>query len=155
MRRLTAGGVRFVLHPVWRLTRGLTLGVRALVADREDRVLLIEHTYVPGWHLPGGGVERGETVLEALGRELAEEAAIRATAPPVLFGLYANFRQMAGDHVALFVVRDWEPVGAARRRLEIARSGMFPAGHLPEGTTASTRRRIEEVLGGLAPAGDW
>ncbi|HZW47654.1 MAG TPA: DNA mismatch repair protein MutT, partial [Microvirga sp.] len=48
---------RFVtwgLHTYWRFARGMTLGVRAVVLDDRWRVFLIRHTYVPGWHLPGG-----------------------------------------------------------------------------------------------------
>ena len=43
----------------------MTLGVRGLVIDKGQRVFLVTHTYVPGWQLPGGGVEPGETMAEA------------------------------------------------------------------------------------------
>ena len=155
MRRLTAAGVRLLLHPLWRLTRGMTLGVRALVIDEAGAVLLVEHGYMPGWHLPGGGVEHCETVGDALARELAEEAAVRATAAPELFGLYSNFELMRGDHVALYVVRAFEPIAARPRRYEILRTGFYAVDGLPDGTTPGTRRRIDEVLGGRAPAAAW
>src|SRR6516164_1380697 len=57
---------RPILQRYWRWTRGLTLGVRGLVIDAERKVFLITHTYAKGWHLPGGGVEPGETLNEAL-----------------------------------------------------------------------------------------
>ena len=60
--------IRSVMHLYWRFSRGLTLGVRGLVVDPERRIFLIKHSYVPGWHLPGGGVEPNETMREALGR---------------------------------------------------------------------------------------
>lgn len=43
-----------------RLTRGKTLGVRAVAVDTQGRVLMVRHTYLAGWWLPGGGVDRGE-----------------------------------------------------------------------------------------------
>jgi ADP-ribose pyrophosphatase YjhB (NUDIX family) len=63
-----------VIHTWFRLSRGATLGVRILAIDAQDRVCLVRHTYLPGWHLPGGGVERGEHALDAAIKEAREEA---------------------------------------------------------------------------------
>jgi hypothetical protein len=62
-----------------RLTRGKTLGVRAVAVDGDGRVLLVRHTYLAGWWLPGGGVDKGETTQAAVVRELREEAGPRQT----------------------------------------------------------------------------
>lgn len=54
---------------------------RVLALDPDDRVLLFrcdhEHVF---WVTPGGGVEPGETFVEAARRELREESGIAATA---------------------------------------------------------------------------
>jgi len=68
------------MHLYWRFARGLTVGVRALVIDGTGRVFLVKHSYVAGWHLPGGGVEAGESLMTALTRELREEGNIEVTA---------------------------------------------------------------------------
>jgi 8-oxo-dGTP pyrophosphatase MutT (NUDIX family) len=92
IRRLLEPVTRRVLHFYWRFSRGVTLGVRAVVLDGSGRVFLIVHSYVPGWHLPGGGVEIGETAAAALARELHEEGNIELTETPTLFGIYFNRR---------------------------------------------------------------
>ena len=93
---------RFILRPYWRLTRAMTLGVRGIVRDGDGGILLVRHSYTPGWHLPGGGVERGETMKYALHRELQEEGGVEPLGEPRLHGIFAN-RNFSGDHVAVAV----------------------------------------------------
>jgi 8-oxo-dGTP pyrophosphatase MutT (NUDIX family) len=144
-----------MMHFYWRFARGMTLGVRGLVIDGAGRVLLVQHTYVRGWHLPGGGVEPGETMLQALARELAEEGNIRLTGMPRLHGMFFNGRVSRRDHVALYVVEDFQQTGPFRPNREIAAAGFFAVDAMPGDTTAGTRARIAEVLGGAPISERW
>src|SRR5580700_4067658 len=90
---------RRALHQYWRWARGMTLGVRGLVVDADRKVLLVSHTYVAGWQFPGGGVEPGETLVEALARELIEEANIEILGPPVLHGIFYAATESRRDYV--------------------------------------------------------
>jgi 8-oxo-dGTP pyrophosphatase MutT (NUDIX family) len=147
--------IRRLMHLYWRFARGLTLGVRGMVLDGEGRVFLVKHTYTTGWHLPGGGVEPGETLTEALRRELMEEGNIEVTAPPVLHGIYFHPIYSIRDHVALYVVRWFRQTAAPVPNREIAAHGFFPLDALPPDTTAGTRARIAEVAGGRPAAERW
>lgn len=124
----------------------ITLGVQGLVMDATRRVLLVRHGYRPGWHFPGGGVERAESVHLALARELEEEAGIVLTAPAQLFAIYSHFDAFPGDHIVLFLARSWTQPRVPEPNREIAAHGFFHIDALPEGTTQQTRRRIEEVF---------
>jgi ADP-ribose pyrophosphatase YjhB (NUDIX family) len=137
-----------------RLTRGLTLGVRGLVTDEAGRVLLIQHTYVPGWHMPGGGVERGETCEQALARELVEEAGIEVVGRPRLLAIHSNHAKFRGDHVLTYRVERWRPC-AATSRGEIHAADWFAPDALPDGTTGGTRRRVEEALAAADHGPHW
>ena len=154
-KRILFRTVRPVLHAFYRQTRGMTLGTRTVVLKEDGaEVLLVRHGYAPGWLLPGGGVERGEALVDAARRELHEEAGIVAECEPVLHGIFLNDAQFRGDHVACFVVRRFREAGFTPNA-EIAEARFFPAGQLPEGTTPGTRRRIAEVLSGDPPARAW
>jgi ADP-ribose pyrophosphatase YjhB (NUDIX family) len=146
--------IRRFLHLYWRMRRGMTLGVRGAVL-REGEVLLVRHGYTPGWHLPGGGVEPGETFEEALAKELREEGNVRVTGAPVLHGLFQNCSASARDHVAVYVVRAFEYDGPLAPNFEIQEAKFFPLGALPEGTTQATRRRLAEIAEGTLPPSQW
>ena len=154
-RRMLEPAIRRLMHLYWRFARGMTLGVRALVVDADGRVFLVKHSYVSGWHLPGGGVETGETVRQALARELEEECNIEATAPPELVGVFFNARVSRRDHVALFVVRAFRQIAAPVPDHEIIDHGFFPADGLPPDATAATRARIAEVVSGAPVSEHW
>ncbi len=136
-------------------SRAMTLGVRGLVVDPESRVLLVRHTYVPGLYLPGGGVERGETMLQALARELQEEGGVRLLGAPTLQGVYLNRNASPRDHVALYVVRDFHHDGPRAPDSEILEAAFFPLDALPQDTTPATRARIAEALAGEPVSPYW
>ena len=155
LRRVLEPVIRRGMHFYWRFSRAATLGTRAMVIDGAGRIFLIKHTYVDGWHLPGGGVETGETLLEALTRELVEEGNIQLGAAPQLYSVYFNRRTSRRDHVALFIVRDFRQDGNPKPNHEIAEHAFFPIDALPEDASRATRARVAEVFGGEAISELW
>jgi 8-oxo-dGTP pyrophosphatase MutT (NUDIX family) len=147
--------LRRAAHVYWRFSRGVTLGVRGVVLDEDGRVFLVRHTYTPGWHFPGGGVEVGETALDALHRELSEEARVELTDAPALHGIFLNRRISRRDHVVVYVVRAFRVLEVKRGDREIAEAGFFPVADLPAGITRATRARLDEILSGRAPPPVW
>jgi len=155
LRRAAEPLVRPAMHAYWRLTRPLTVGARAMVIDGQGRIFLVKHSYVDGWHLPGGGVEKGETLGDALARELVEEGNIRLTGAPRLHGVYFNKRMSRRDHVALFIVREFIQERQPVPNREIVEHGFFALSAMPEDTGRATRARIAEVFDGAAVSELW
>ena len=126
-----------------------------MVCDTAGRVLLVRHGYRPGWHFPGGGVERGEALSQSIARELEEEAGIVFDTQPRLFAIYSHFDAFPGDHIVLYVAERWRRVRIPQPNREIAEHGFFHAYALPEGTTAPTRRRLAEIFSGETRSQSW
>ena len=155
MRRGLETVLQKLLHAYWRFARPMTLGVRALVIDGSGCILLVKHSYISGWHLPGGGVEPGETLGQALARELMEEANIELTGTPQLHGIFFNLRISRRDHVAVYVVREFRAATTPSMCREIVARGFFATDALPGDTTRATRARIRELLAGAPKSDAW
>jgi 8-oxo-dGTP pyrophosphatase MutT (NUDIX family) len=137
-----------------RLTRGKTLGVRGIVLDEQGRVLLVEHTYLKGWYLPGGGVDAGESTEAALIRELREEVGVVVEGRPRLVSIHSAEKLFPGDHVVVYRVQRWTRVEASAHG-EILNARFFAPDALPDGTTRSTRERIAELRDASEPSAHW
>lgn len=144
------------LYHFWfLLTRPMTLGARALALNDRGEVLLIKHTYVDGWHLPGGGIEKGEDAQYAMRRELEEEANCVFDAEPRLLGFYYNNSVTRRDHVVVYVCENARQTAPKETDGEIIAAQFFAVDALPEGTTKGTARRIAEYVSGSAPGTHW
>jgi 8-oxo-dGTP pyrophosphatase MutT (NUDIX family) len=146
--------VVWLMHRVFYLTRGMTVGVRAACFDGEGRVFLVRHTYVPGWYMPGGGMERGETALGALHKELREEGNLVVKGEPQLVHVYYNRMASKRDHVLFYRV-DVKQTAPRLPNMEIAESGFFSLDALPDGVTDATLRRLRELNGEAERSDYW
>lgn len=126
-----------------------------MVVNDAGEVLLIRHTYTPGWHFPGGGVERGETCGLALRRELKEEAGIEAEEAALdLVSMHANHVFFPNDHVLVYRIRAWT-LGEPTQRGEIAEIRFADPLNPPAGTTKGTKNRLEELFAGKPRSELW
>ena len=141
----------------WRamLVAPMTLGVRGVVLDAEGRVFLVRHSYVGGWHFPGGGVDPGETARRALTRELGEEGNIVVSGELRLHGFYLNDRYSRRDHIAAFVIRDFRQTAPRAPDWEIIGAEFFSLADLPADTTKAVRQTLAEVLEGAPARENW
>jgi ADP-ribose pyrophosphatase YjhB (NUDIX family) len=140
----------------WRARRPLTLGVRVMVLDPEDRVVLVRHTYGEHWYLPGGGVKKQESFGAAMARELREEVAIDAFTLDRILGVYHSRSEGKSDHVVAYVVRVADPSAMTKADpIEIEAAEWFALDALPESTSPATLRRIAEYRAGAVGQRSW
>lgn len=150
-----SNGIHAILRPFWRLTRGLTMGAQAVVIDNQNRVLLVRHGYRPGWHFPGGGVEWNEALTDALARELYEETGVDIIGAPVFHGIFTNFNKFKGDHIGVFIVREWQQEKIPAPNAEIKEIGFFKQTELPENTVMGVKKRLAEIFENKPQSTTW
>jgi 8-oxo-dGTP pyrophosphatase MutT (NUDIX family) len=149
--RMGAGSMTF-LHRAGLIAKITAQAMLAPVAYaacalivREGKVLLVRHSYVSGWLLPGGGVARGEPAQAAILREMREEIGMTRASTPTLFGLYSRKAGWATNVIALYRFDDMEFM--FRPNLEVREILFADPREPPEGTPLSVRRRLAELTG--------
>ena len=148
-----ARAIRPVQHAWWRVRRPTVMGASGLVVNESGAWLLVRHTYIRGWHFPGGGVKKNETVLAALHRELGEEVGVVATQPPTLMGVYTNPADPRASHVALYRIDAFTM--DFKSNIEIAEWRFFAPDALPPDTGRGPANRAAEMNGTRIPDGVW
>ncbi|VAW23244.1 hypothetical protein MNBD_ALPHA12-1490 [hydrothermal vent metagenome] len=122
---------------------------------KDDKVFLVRHTYVPGWHFPGGGVELGQSCQASLGLEIFEETGYRLGGPGQLFNVYLQKSVSDRDHILVYKCYDFKLDTIFRPNAEIAEAGWFDRLELPSETTEATRRRLAEIFDGATVDELW
>jgi 8-oxo-dGTP pyrophosphatase MutT (NUDIX family) len=159
LARLTYDVAAPILRTKNRLTRLLgarVVGAQAMVCRVEagrSQILLLRLTYRQGWFFPGGGVKSRETPIDAVRRELREEAGIEAHERPSLVGVYLHEYLGLDDIVVLYRLDRFSM--APMRSWEIAEQRWFDLADLPDGLQPACARRIGEVFHGQPVADHW
>lgn len=146
-----------LIQQIGLLRNSYTLGVRVIVEDDAGAVLLVRHSYIEGWYLPGGGVEREETLAEAARREVFEETGVAASEDPQLLNVYLHTGGTRRDHVGLFHLAKWQQAETFLvPNAEIVEARFFAQEDLPQGLSKATARRLEEFRAGtLLQSSRW
>ena len=131
-----------ISRTLWLLLKPLSFGVRILMV-RNSEILLVRHIYQDQWFLPGGLIEHGETIEDAVRREAAEE--VGATIQElILFGVYTKFLYGKSDHVIVFLSRDFSLNGHSDD--EIERLEFFDLSALPDDISPGSRKQIDRFI---------
>jgi ADP-ribose pyrophosphatase YjhB (NUDIX family) len=141
-----------VFHLVLQLIKPMTHGVRTLLV-RDDQVLLVKHIYEDKWFLPGGLVEKGETLEQAVRREAGEEVGAKLN-DLALFGVYTNFKNGWYDHITVFISLDFSLNGESDHEIEFVK--FYPLDALPVEISEGSKNRINDYLRGeICRFGVW
>ncbi len=116
------------------------IAVNALIFE-EGRVLLAHRRDIDWWNLPGGGMEAGETVDEALRREVREETGLEVEIER-LVGVYSKPQKQE----VVLTFRCSITGGAPHETEEIRECRYFAPHELPTNTLPKHRQRIEDAV---------
>lgn len=131
----------------------VTLGPRAIILNKDNQILLVKHTYQEQWYLPGGGLQKGESVKAALLRELKEEVGLTANEEPRLFAIYFHTYLGVCDYPIIYVIKN--PTLTPCHSPEIEQIGWFAYHDLPAMISPGTKRRLDEYFTQSLPAERW
>lgn len=125
----------------WFIFRPKTRGAKCLI-EHDGKFLLVKLNYAHKmWTIPGGGVNKGETFLNAAVREAKEETGL-AVFNPVFIGYYKNAREYKRDTVEVYLATT-NKKEFKLDPIEIQKAAWFKEGDLPKDCTPSVYRIFE------------
>jgi hypothetical protein len=155
VRNAAEPAIRRGFHLYWRMSRGLTLGVRGLVVDEAGRIFLVKHTMCAAGTCPAAASSPARPCSTPWRANSGEEGNIDLIEPPALHAVYFNTRVSRRDHVALFVIGAFRQPGTTGPGSRDHGPAFFAPDALPGGTVASVRARVAEVLMGAPLSQRW
>jgi 8-oxo-dGTP pyrophosphatase MutT (NUDIX family) len=144
--------IRIVKNALFYLLRKRTIGARILLI-KDKQILLVKHTYYPGWFTIGGAVDPGESPLQAIHRELQEEVGVSLKSPPRLFSVYYSNFEKHDDYIVFYIGEHFEQKEVVCD--EILEKKWFDLDALPDDVSAGTERRVQEYLGKKSISDLW
>ncbi len=126
----------------WKIFKQKTLGVKLILINNGE-VLLVNHSYIEGLFLPGGGVRNGEIFTHAIKREVFEELGFEIN-DLTLFGVYQSSNEGKIDTIVTFVSTDKLDLNKVKINKEISRADFYDINNLPPNISPGSKRRIEE-----------
>jgi 8-oxo-dGTP diphosphatase len=122
--------------------------VAAVITDERNRVLLLNHVFRPGngWGVPGGFINKGENLEDALRRELREEIGLE------LGKVEFRYARALKTTPQVEVIFRAEPKGLPQSTsVEIVGLDWFELDSLPPGIPSSQKQIIKRALADYTP----
>ena len=129
-------------------SRGPILAADAIVLNKKNEILLTRRNIEPfrgKWVLPGGHVKYGETVENALRREVEEETGFKVEIEK-LHGVYSNPKRDPRYHIICICYICKIVSGEAKTNFEVGEIAFFPLKHLPKKMGFDHRKIIQNFI---------
>lgn len=148
--RIPSGMWTLVKEVARHVLRRPVVGIAAAARAPDGRWLLIRRTDTGEWALPGGTLEWGERLRDAIARELGEEAGVDVIELGAVSGVYSDPDRDQRFHAVTVVVhaRVSEPLRPPVNPMEVAEVGLFEAGELPQRLAHGMTRMLDDAVGG-------
>ena len=130
------------------LLRRPVVGICAIARTPDGRILLVRRGDTGQWALPGGTLEWGERLSDALPREVVEETGAQWVGAGRITGVYSRPDRDPRFHaVTVCVLADVaEPIAGPENRLEIREAQLFEREHLPSELSMGNRDMLDDAL---------
>ncbi|HZU85418.1 MAG TPA: NUDIX hydrolase [Polyangiaceae bacterium] len=146
--RIPAGAFDIARAVARHVLRRPVVGIVAAARTADRRWLLVRRADVGQWALAGGTLEWGETLRDAIARELAEEAGVDRCEIVRLVGVFSRPDRDPRFHAVTVVVECVvdPPTRSPSNPLEITDVRLFPADELPRPLAMQMQDMLDAAL---------